>query len=302
MFYWILNMSILGTLTGFVVLIIRKIKRLPRFVPYVLWLVPCVRFLIPFGIGSAFSLMNVISKLTTKTIVIYEETSILPAFSMTNSIMAAEDYFPIVYKTNLLENVFSVASVIWAVFAAAALIASVSLYFITKAEFKNAELISKNVYASDKILSPAVYGVFKPRIILPKGLLDDDIPFILQHENIHIHRGDNLWRVIAVVTACIHWFNPFIWLLLKCFFADMELSCDEKVLKKYGVEKRREYATVLVNCESNKTMFASAFGGAKTRVRIENILSYKRFTAFSSVCFLVLIIVITVVLLTNTVV
>ncbi len=299
MFYWVLNMSILGTFTGLIVLIFRRIKRLPRFVPYVLWLVPFIRFLIPFGFASEYSLMNVISRLTTKSIVIFGENP-LPDLTLTNFIMVAEDYFPVAYKTKLLENVFTVASVVWMVIAAAALIASLSLYWITKSEIKDAVPIGDNQYLSEKNLSPAVYGVFRPRIILPKGLLEDDLPYILQHESIHIQRRDNLWRVLAVVTACIHWFNPLIWLMLQAFFTDMELSCDEKVLRKYGAEKQKAYALALVNCESNKTMLASAFGGAKIRVRIENILSYKKLTLISSLCFLVLIMMIAVVLLTNT--
>lgn len=298
-FYWILNMSIMGTLAGLIVLLVRKIRPIPRFIAYVLWLIPCIRLLIPFGLTSQYSLMNLISKLTTRSVVIYEPQT-LPPVTFTNFLMAAQEYFPITYKTRLLEQVFSVASLIWIVLAAAALIAFMLLYGLTKSEIRDATPIGDNQFLSDKVLSPAVYGFIRPKIILPKGLRQEDLPYILQHENIHIRRRDNLWRVLAIVTACIHWFNPLIWLMLKAFFADMELSCDERVLKKYGVESQKDYALALVNCEANKTMLASAFGGAKIRVRIDNILSYKKMTVFSSLCFLLLIFIIAVVLLTNT--
>ncbi len=299
MFYWVLNMSILGSFTGLIVLLVRKIKRLPRFAPYVLWLAPWIRFLIPFGFVSDFSLMNLISKLTMKSIVIYEKHP-FPELTLTNFVMAAEDYFPMTYKTRLLEQVFTVASIVWMVIAAGALIAFLYLYWMTKSEIKDAVPIGDNLFLSEKILSPAVYGIFRPRIILPKGLLKGDLPYILQHESIHIRRRDNFWRAVAVATVCIHWFNPLIWLMLKAFLADMELSCDEKVLKTYGVEQQKAYALALLNCQSNITMLTSAFGGAKIRVRIEKILSFKRMTVFSSLCFLILIMIIAVVLLTNT--
>ena len=119
------------------------------------------------------------------------------------------------------------------------------------------------------------------------------------HERTHIGRLDNLWRVVEIITCCIHWFNPFVWLFLKRFFEDMELSCDEKVLRKYHPDRKTDYARALIECESKKTVFASAFGGAKTRVRIENILSYKKLSIFSTICLTALIAAIAVTLLTN---
>lgn len=296
LFYWVLNISIIGSVAGLVVLSLRKIKALPRFAVYVLWLLPLIRLWLPFGIANEYSLLSLISRFTTKTVVIWEE---LPQFTATNSIMGANSYFPIEYKTNLLENVFKVSSVVWIIICCAAILTTVFLYFFTKLELKSAELIKSNIYKSDRITATAVYGVFRPKIIIPAAIADGDIDYIILHEQIHIERRDNLFRVVAVITSCVHWFNPLSWIFLKYFFADMELACDAKVLKSLNESQTKEYARAILICASSKTFFVSAFGGAKTKVRIENILSYKKLTVLSSLCFAALVVIIAVIIITN---
>jgi len=266
-----------------------------------LWLLPLIRLWLPFGVANQYSLLNFISRFTTKTVIVWESRSVIPRFSMSNSIQAAESYFPIEYKTDLLKDIFYVASLVWVIVAAAAILTSVLLYIFTKSELKSAILLEDNVYKSDKIISPAVYGIFKPKIIIPSSLAAGDIDYILLHEKVHIGRRDNLWRVIAVMTASVHWFNPLSWVFLKCLFVDMELSCDAKVLKKLNESEKKEYALSLLSVASGKAFFVSAFGGAKTKVRIENILSYKKLTVLSSLAFGVLVSAIAVVLITNAV-
>ena len=101
------------------------------------------------------------------------------------------------------------------------------------------------------------------------------------------------------MAAAIHWFNPFSWVFLKVFLADLELACDEAAIAKYCDEERKEYARTLLNCSQSKSLFASAFGGAKVRMRIENVLSYKQMTVVSAVGFTILILAIIYTLLTN---
>jgi beta-lactamase regulating signal transducer with metallopeptidase domain len=251
---------------------------------------------LPFGIANEYSLLSLISRFTTKTVVIWEAS---PQLTTTNSIMGANSYFPIVYKTTLLENVFNVASVIWIIVCCSAILTSVLLYFTAKSELKSAELIKDNVYKSNKITATAVYGVIRPKIIIHSAIADGDIAYIILHEQTHIERRDNLFRIVAVITTCVHWFNPLSWIFLKCFFADMELSCDAKVLKSLNEIQTKEYARTILTCSSGKAFFASAFGGAKTKVRIENVLSYKKLTVLSSLCFAVLVLVIAVIIITN---
>jgi beta-lactamase regulating signal transducer with metallopeptidase domain len=300
-FYWVLNISIIGGATGIVVALLRKIPGLPRFAAYLLWGLPLIRFWIPFGIANRWSLLNLMSQYATKTVVIWEGMPGTPELTMSNSVLAAESYFPIEYKTDLLKNIFEAASVVWAIIAAAAILASVFLYILTKRELRDARRRKDNIWTSDKIAYPAAYGIFSPKIIIPNWIAESEMPYILAHERVHIRRRDNLWRVVAVITACIHWFNPLSWIFLRWFFADMELACDAKVLNRLGEDKQKDYASALLACASGKSYFASAFGGAKTKVRIETILSYKKLTLLSTLAFGVLIAAIAFVLITNAV-
>lgn len=295
-FYWVLNVSILASGAGLVVLILRKIKRLPRTLVYILWVIPFIRFWMFFGIASQYSLLSFVSKYTTKTVVIWKE---YPDLTLSNSLMAADQYFPITYKTDLLQNFFEIAAMIWIVIAVAALIAVTLLYFFTKTELKSASLIRDNLYKSEKITAPAVYGMMHPRIIIPTSMAEIDLKYIILHEQVHIKRKDNLLRVLAIVTACVHWFNPLSWVFLKTFFCDMELACDGKVIKSLDDKKAKDYAAVILACASGKTLFASAFGGAKTRIRIENICSYKKLTTLSFLSLIIFMIALFIVLITN---
>lgn len=213
--------------------------------------------------------------------------------------MAADSYFPITYKVNVLENVFGIASVIWIIVFLAILLMLTVIYFTTLNEIKDAALLHDNIYLSDKIMSPAVYGIIKPKIILPLSYKDKDTELIILHEKIHIRRADNLWRMLAFVIAAAHWFNPLCWLFLKMFLADLELSCDECVLVKLGNNRAKEYALSLLESKQSTTAFVSAFGGAKIRTRIENILAFKKMSWFSLTAFTALFIAIFYVLLTN---
>lgn len=297
-FYWVFNMSIAASVTGVIVILIRKIKRIPIRISYFLWVIPFLRMWLPVGLGSKFSFMSLISNFTSKTVVVYEGSR---TFTMMNHIMAADSYFPITYKANMLEDLFNTTSVIWAIIAAAIIIAIGILYFVTKAELKGAKHIKDNVYLSDKITSPAVYGIIRPKIILPSAFEEKELKYILAHEKTHIKNGDNLLRMVAFVTAAVHWFNPLSWLFLRSFLADAELYCDEKLISKYDEDEKKAYAISLLECAESKNIFASAFGGAKIRIRFDSILSYKRLSLFSLICFIALAFAIAFVLLTNAV-
>ncbi|MBO4418376.1 MAG: M56 family metallopeptidase [Oscillospiraceae bacterium] len=284
LFYWLLNMSILGTLTGAVILLLRTIKRIQRRWIVILWGIPLLRFWLPVSIGGKYSLMSLLSGLTTKTVVVYQSPGRETVYTAVNSVQAASSYFPITYRSNVLEDVFRWAALVWAVGAAALILALGILYVSTLSELRDAERLRDKVYVSPKVTAPAVYGILRPRIILPaSAAASEDLELIVLHEGRHIRRGDNLWRMLAFFTAAIHWFNPAVWLFLKLFLSDAEIACDESVLSRLPADDRKRYAHALLNARTGKTVFASAFGGAKVRTRVERILSYRKMT-LASVC------------------
>lgn len=198
-----------------------------------------------------------------------------------------------------METVFEVASIVWIVGAVVLAASMMAAYFITMAQVKDAQHLFDRVYLSNRVLNPAVYGVFSGKIILPKEFAEDERKMILLHEYAHLRRHDNLWRMIAVATACLHWFNPLCWLYLKAFLEDLELSCDEAVLRQCTAQERKSYAMTLLNCAGSKSLYASTFGGAKLRVRVERILSYRRLSVLSMAAFVVFAIILGYVLLKN---
>ena len=291
-------MSIVASFMGLIVLLIRKIRFIPHRVSVFLWIIPFLRMVVPVGINSPYSLMSLVSKLTTKTVIVYQPSDDL-AFSVSNTIRAAESYSPITYKADFLETVFNVTGFIWIVGALALIIALTILYISTKRAVADADKIESNIFLSGKVDSPAVYGIFRPMIVIPESYKEKELEYIIRHEKTHIKRLDNLWRIIGFVTASIHWFNPLSWVFLKAFLTDLELACDEMAVAGYEKEERKEYARTLLECSQSKSMLVSAFGGAKVRTRIENVLSYKKMTAFSAIGFTLLVLVIIFTLITN---
>ena len=291
-------MSIAATLTWLLILPVRRIKKLPRRLATLLWLVPLVRMTVPVGLDSPYSLMSLLSKITARSVVVFHPTEHL-SFSMMNSVMAAKSYFPITYKTGFLEDIFRVASVVWLVVALAIFLMLAVVYVTTLFDMKGSVRFKDGIYLSEKVASPAVYGILKPRIVLPASYQDREFELIAEHEAAHIRGHDNLWRTIAFLVVAMHWFNPFCWWFLKKFLADLEMSCDERVLAKIGTDRAKEYAASLLESQQETRVFASAFGGAKIRARIENILSFRKLAWFSLAAFVALIGVIFYVLLTN---
>ena len=296
--YWILNMSIMAAFMGLIVMLIRQIRAIPRRVSVFLWIIPFIRMTVPVGLNNKYSLMTLISKFTTRTVTVFEPTNEL-AFSTSNSLMLADSYSPLTFKLSRMEMVFEVAGFIWIVIACALIIALTILYVTTKRGISDAKHLEKNIYLSGKVDSPAVYGIIRPKIILPESYQDKDLKYIIRHEKMHIRRLDNLWRMLGFFAAAVHWFNPLSWIFLKAFLTDIELACDEMAISGLEAEERKDYARTLLNSTKSKSMLVSAFGGAKVRTRIENVLSYKRMTLFSGIGFAVLILFIVFTLITN---
>lgn len=294
-FYWLLNMSLQGGFVCLIVLLLRKVPKLPRRFSYALWLLPLLRLTIPFGIESQLSLLGHLGTKHVYLPILPEYTQLLPSL---NYIGAADSYFPIIYKSIQLNRLFRLATHIWITGAFLCVMAALILYYRSRKEMFGLQPY-KDWYISSGVTSPVLWGIVKPKIVVPPGIPDEDMTDILRHEHVHIRRLDNLWRFTAVFVCCIHWFNPVCWICLKYFFADMELSCDEAAICSLDETQRKHYATTLLNTASRQSLFSSAFGGAKLGDRIQNILSYKKLTLAASVELALLFVAIAVILNTN---
>lgn len=302
-FYFVLNMSITASVIGCVLMILRKTRVIPSFGTYLLWSLVLIRLLVPFSVSSPLSLFNVTGQLIKRVVTLSEGgEGKVPDLTFTNSIGAAESYFPVIYRNDLMDAILRAAAHIWVIVAAAAFLTALVLYGLTGSELKKARHVSGRLYQTDRIATPMTYGILKPRIIIPASLSGDTdaLAHILRHEEVHIRRRDNLWRLLGVGAACVHWFNPLAWLFLKAFFQDMELACDAKVIKSLLPTERKAYAGVLLSCQAGRKMLMStAFSGSHIRVRIENVITYRKLTILSSVALMLFLAAVSWALLTN---
>lgn len=296
-FYWILNMSIHGGLMCLIVLLLRRIKALPRGFVYGLWILPLLRLAIPFGINSPLSIMRLLEKLGTRRVAVPRTEGSFLLYSM-NSLQLADRYSPIVYESNVLTKTMETLALIWIIVACVCVLVVALLYALSCRSLGKAEK-KAGYYFSDRITAPVLCGIFRPKILLPYSISESALPYVLCHEGIHAHRGDNFWRLLGILLCCLHWFNPLCWLSLKYFFEDMELSCDALAVCRMDEAERKNYALALVETAEQKSLFASAFGGAKLRPRVENILAYRNLTLGASLAFAALFAVIALVLATN---
>jgi beta-lactamase regulating signal transducer with metallopeptidase domain len=296
-FYWILNMSITGTILGFLIYFIRYIKVIPRFSVYALWGLVLIRLSIPFSISSRFSFMNLLSEKMFKSVVIPDMDVQL---FVSNYIQAANSYYPIEYSNNLWFRFINISTYVWLIITITLLILAAIMYILNIKEIKDSTYLYENIYENKNLSVPMVTGIIHPRIILPVDVNPDSLKYILAHEKIHIKRHDNVFRMVAILIACVHWFNPFVWLFLSCFLNDLEIACDAGVIKNMKEEDRERYALTLLNYNYNKpTLFVSTFGGNKLKTRIEMIITYKKLTIISSLFFIIFFTGMTFIVLTN---
>ena len=335
-FYWVLNISIAATLAGLLIAGMRRVKFIPKRLPYALWSIVFLRFITPFMYSSGISVMNLLTRLGTKTVVVTETVQrsiIFPQaleqntdylrITTANTVQFAKEYFPLVYKDsteitggivsifltdtvytaeriNTLTAIFESAAIIWAIVAIAAFMTMSVLYFFTSREIRKAVHYSDNIYISEAFGTPAVCGILKQKIIIPHILDEETLANVILHEKVHIRRKDNLRRLIAITIACLHWFNPFVWLFLRAYFIDMELACDSGAVKGLDNERRKEYARTLLSfIPAKRTLVTCTFSGSNIKLRIEGVLSYKALSALSSVAFSVFAIAVAFAILTN---
>lgn len=310
LFLKVLEMSIMGSVVVLATILFRFLlrKRSKRFI-MILWAVVAVRLLLPLNIQSVISIFNYIP-LHTEAITtqieeakVFEDTDAFePAAVKTHNETevrsTAEDNdetaFNAVHNEHLrpVPDVKVILAAIW--FAGFAAVASYTVirFILLKIKLKDAVKIEKNIYESEKIRSPFVFGLFVPKIYLPVVLGNKEREYILVHERNHIKHGDWIGKIIGTVIVAIHWFNPFVWLSYVLFEQDIEMSCDESTIAKMTSELKQEYAISIVNYakrSNNRKYLVLPLGFSNGRSgrtgvtqRVKNIVSYKKGTKFTS--------------------
>jgi len=179
-----------------------------------------------------------------------------------------------------IENtVMPVLSVVWIVGMVSLALYTVISYFLLRRKLDTAVRYNDNTYQSENVSSPFVLGIIKPRIYLPFKIDPQNLDHVIAHEQAHLHRGDHLWKPLGFLLLTIHWFNPLMWLAYVLLCRDIELACDEKVIKTLDCEQRADYTQALVACSVNRTMIAAcplAFGEVGVKERVKSVMNYKK--------------------------
>lgn len=184
-----------------------------------------------------------------------------------------------VTSINPLQIWIFIGTCIWLFGIALMLIYSFVSIVVLKRRLCCAVLIEGNLYEAHNLKTPLVIGIFKPKIYIPAGLTDEEHCFIVLHEQTHIRRHDHAVKMFAYLVLCLHWFNPLVWAAFVLMGADMEMSCDECVIRKLGGEIKSAYSLSLVRVASGRKILNGsplAFGEGGMKERIKNVLNFKK--------------------------
>lgn len=279
-FYMILNMSILGSGLMLLIWLIRLgvQKGLKQTFYYGVWGIVLIRLLVPVGVSSPLSIMGVFDESMIKSVEVMSKSGTEIQLSMMNSLQAVQDYEAMTYKSEVVKKWLNIGGIVWlsgvVVLSAFWSVAYVRMHAQVNRYVKIK--VSGRLVESPQVVSPFVWGIVKPRILIPMGTSENNQSFLVAHEQVHIHRQDNLLKLIALLAVIIHWMNPLIWWFYGWFIRDMEKSCDQKVLKSLNLEQRKSYATLLVfYAQKHQSLYAS-FGQSATSERIIKVLTYKK--------------------------
>ena len=282
-FLKILNMSLTASWIVLAVLLLRLLlKRAPKWLSCLLWGVVGLRLIFPFSIESLFSLIPSAEPLPSD-LPMTQTPAIDSGFEVIDQVVnpiISESFAPTPeVSANPLQIVLTVAGIVWlcgiVCMIAYGVVSYVRLRLRVRASIKN----SDNVYFCDDIDSPFILGVVRPRIYLPSGMTDEQMGYVIGHEQAHLRRLDHIWKPLGFALLCLHWFNPLLWVAYILLCRDIESACDEKVIRDMDDESKKGYSETLVACSVHRRAVMAcplAFGEVGVKERIKLVLNYKK--------------------------
>ncbi len=278
----IVNMSISASWIVLAVLLLRLLlKKAPKWINGILWGIVGLRLIMPFSFESIFSLIpssETISKAPDSPRPHFE-SGVTIIDNQVNDYLG-EHYYEIVTRpTGHFADITTILAIVWIVGIVLLLAYTIISYSRVKNKIGTAVLLRDNIYQSENVISPFVLGIIKPKIYLPFNMNEQDMEHVIAHEQAHINRKDHWWKPLGFLILTLHWFNPLMWLGYVLLCRDIELACDEKVIKELNTEQKADYSQALLNCSVNRRMIAAcplAFGEVGVKDRVKSILNYKK--------------------------
>lgn len=283
LFLKVVNMSISASWLVLAVVLLRLVlKKSPKWVGVVLWGIVAVRLLCPFSVESALSLIP--SAETVSPQIMLDQTPEIhtgvPVINSTLNPVIGEVFAPNpATSANPLQILISVSAAVWVVGMGALMLFSVVSYLRLRSKISTAVILRGNIFQSENVVSPFVFGIINPKIYLPLHMDGVALENVVAHEQAHIQRKDHWWKPVGFLLLTVHWFNPFMWLAYVLLCRDIELACDECVIRALDNEKRADYTQTLLNCSiSRRTVIACplAFGEVGIKNRVKSVLHYKK--------------------------
>lgn len=305
-FLKLLNLSISASWLILAVLVLRVVlKKAPKWVMPLLWGVVALRLVCLFSIESALSLIpsaeTIPSEIVTETRepVLYEQATL---DIVTNPTLPSAAEVHVGVSRQQAQVDFNIYSVLWLAGMAALLVHALVSAGKLKRKLATAILLRDNIYESEFVDSPFVFGVVKPNIYLPMHMDEGTAAYVIAHEHAHLARRDHWWKVLGYLVLALHWFNPLVWVAYILFCRDIELACDEKVVKGLDGAARADYSQALLSCAAPKRAVAAcplAFGEGNIKMRVKSALHYKKPAFWVAAAAVLAVVIMAVCFLTN---
>lgn len=305
-FLKLVNLSISASWLILAVLVLRVVlKKAPKWVMPLLWGVVALRLVCLFSIESALSLIpsaeTIPSEIVTETRepVLYEQATL---DIVTNPTLPSAAEVPVGVSRQQAQVDFNIYSVLWLAGMAALLVHALVSAGKLKRKLATAILLRDNIYESEFVDSPFVFGVVKPNIYLPMHMDEGTAAYVIAHERAHLARRDHWWKVLGYLVLALHWFNPLVWVAYILFCRDIELACDEKVVKGLNGAARADYSQALLSCAAPKRAVAAcplAFGEGNIKMRVKSALHYRKPAFWVAAAAVLAVVIVAVCFLTN---
>jgi len=283
-FLKLLNLSISASWLVLVVLALRLVlKRAPKWVNVLLWGMVALRLMLPFSIESALSLIPSAETLSPEVVqfdpaptitsgVELIDNAVNPSLSESFAAAPLASVNPLYVWTYL-------AGWVWLIGLAAMLLYALVSYLRLRRRVRASIPLRENIYVCDEVPSPFILGIVHPRIYLPSALDEAQRGSVLSHERAHLARRDHWWKPLGYALLAVYWFNPLLWLAYTLLCRDIELACDERVLRGMDAGQVKDYSSALLACSVPRRMLAAcplAFGEVGVGARVKNALRYKK--------------------------
>ena len=291
----LLQMSVTGGVMILAITVIRALvmNRVPKKTFLALWAAALLRLLLPVSIESTLSLLPRTQAILPAGMAAPVQNGAAPVIGgMAVTAGAGEP----------LQTWLSVLAWIWAAGIAVLLLYTMVSTLRLRHKVREAVRLQGDIYQSERIDSPFVLGTVRPKIYLPYHMDSRDRQHVIAHEQAHLRRGDQLWKPLGFLLLTIHWFNPVMWLSYVLLCRDIELACDETVIRKLGCEQRADYMQALVSCSVSRRRIAAcplAFGEIGVKERVRSVMNYKKPTFWIILVAVIACIVLAVCFLTD---